>query len=536
MKKGVITIYLTITFTVLLSMFLAAFEAARQSAYRVVAESAFQSAVVSGFGEYHKELLSKYDLFFVDTTYQSGQVSENAIADHVSQYLNENLSVPEKRLLYAGDFFGDGNADVSVSSQRFATDRFGAPFKYQAAHYMEDLVSADFISDFTSLIRVKKEYSLDAESFEAIKERVFEEAGAGSSGEFIDAEEPSEEEASSDVDVQPDAEGSSDTELSEEEIKTIRSFQDFDMEYRYYKPLEWLVLKEEAAKKSAKIFNPFDVPSGRISTYKMGDGDLIQTKNSPVDEIFFTEYILLKCSNYTEEKEGSFLCYEAEYIIAGRDNDSENLGTVMENIFLIRTVANIISLKQDQEKTELIESVAAVLSAVTEVPQAAIEALIYCMWGAGESVYDMRDLLNGEKVSLIKDADDFRLSLNGGIKSIASVKAGDTLKLEDKAKTGGTESTGTSLSTEIGSYSAGGKSIGIDIKLSYEDYLRILIYLIPSELKTLRMMDVVELSIRQTENNELFRLDYCVDAAVFEVKIHTSFSSDYILKRRYSYF
>ena len=158
------------------------------------------------------------------------------------------------------------------------------------------------------------------------------------------------------------------------------------------------------------------------------------------------------------------------------------------------------------------------------------------MWGAGESVYDMRDLLNGEKVSLIKDADDFRLSLNGGIKSIASVKAGDTLKLEDKAKTGGTESTGTALSTEIGSYSAGGKSIGIDIKLSYEDYLRILIYLIPSELKTLRMMDVVELSIRQTENNELFRLDYCVDAAVFEVTIHTSFSSDYILKRRYSYF
>ena len=543
MKKGVITIYLTITFTVLLSMFFASFEAARISAYRVVAECAFQSAVISGFGEYHKELLKKYDVFFVDLTYQSNQTSENKLAEHVSTYLNDALPVPEKRLLYANDFFGDATASVSVSSQRHATDLFGSAFKKQATDYMKDLVSADFVNDFLSLIRVKEEYSLDEESFDSVRQRISdEEEAAGMTGP--DEQGLGSEDTSSEVNVSDE-----EKEADEEEIKTIRCYQDFDMEYRYFRPLELLVLKKEAANKSAKIFNPTDVPSGRLSSYKIGDLELLQTKNSPADEIIFTEYIMQKCSNYTEEKEGGYLCYEAEYIIAGRDNDSENLGAVMEKIYLIRTAANMLSLKKDKEKSELIDGVAEVLGAITEIPPKVIAVVLLCMWAGGESVYDMQELLNGERVSLIKDADDFHLSLSGGIKAAAASNIADSLKLEDHShgkllltEEGGQAGTELSVVNDyspnslIGSYSGGQKNFSIDIKLSYEDYLRLLIYTVLPEIKTMRMLDVVELSIRQTKNNETFRMDYCVDAAVFTAVIHTSFSAEYDLKRRYSYF
>ena len=532
MKKGIITIYLTITFTVLLSMFYASFEAARVSAYRVVAECAFQSAVISGFGEYHKELLSKYDVFFVDLTYQSNQASENALAEHVSAYLNDTLPVPEKRLLYANDFFGDATASVSVSSERHATDLFGSAFKYQATEYMKDLVSADFVNDFLSLMRVKEEYSLDEESFDSVRQQIAdEEEAAGMTG--------SEDSGllSDDLSTEESVALEDGTEADEEEIKTIRSYQNFDMEYRYYKPLELLVLKKEAANKSAKMFNPADVPSGRLSSYKIGDLELLQTEKSPVDEILFTEYIMQKCSNYTEEKEGGYLNYEAEYIIAGRDNDSENLGAVMEKIYLIRTAANMISLKKDKEKSELIDDVAEVLGAITEVPPKVIAVVLLCMWAGGESVYDMQELLNGERVSLIKDADDFHLSLSGGIKAAATSNITDSLRLEDHSSSGKLLLTdGGETGTELGSYSGGQKNFGIDIKLSYEDYLRLLIYTILPEIKTMRMLDVVELSIRQTQNNETFRMDYCVDAAVFTAVIHTSFSAEYDLKRRYGYF
>lgn len=535
MKKGVITVYLTITFTVLLSMFFAFFEGAKISAYRVMAESAFQGAVVSGFGEYHKMLLSKYDVFFVDLSYQTDRVSKNALSEHVSQYLNGNLSVPEKRLLYAGDFFGDAATSVSTTSERYATNRFGAPFRNQAVGYMKDLVSADFAEDFLSLIRVKDEYALDTETFDTLKEKVASAAEEGGNSEIAKNGDGEETEAF----LNDGAFG--EIEAGEEDYKTIRSYQNFDLRFLYFRTFEFMVLKAEAAKKSGKIFNPADVPSGRISSYSLGDGELIESSISPVDEIFFNEYVMQKCSNYLEEKEGSFLCYETEYLIAGKNNDSENLVTVMETVFLIRTVANMVSLRMDREKTELIEGVASVLSAVTEVPQKVVEIMLLCMWAGGEAIYDLQDLYNGERVSLIKDADDFRLSLKGGIKAASSSKENSMLLLTDSSKQKTALSTEVlqgeenALSTQIANGRLSGKTFPVDIRLSYKDYLRILLFAIPSEIKTMRMLDVVELSIRQTKNNETFRMDYCVDAAIFEVRINTAFSA-YTLKRRYSYF
>ena len=90
------------------------------------------------------------------------------------------------------------------------------------------------------------------------------------------------------------------------------------------------------------------------------------------------------------------------------------------------------------------------------------------------------------------------------------------------------------VETSIGS-SSGAGSLGGKIKLSYEDYLRILLFGVPSAAKSLRLMDVVELDIRQTEDNETFRIDQCVDAVDFRARVYAEDGTEFELIRSYAY-
>ena len=541
MKKGVITVYLAITFSVMLSLIISALEAAKYSAYRVVSECALQSAIVSAFGEYHKEMLKQYDLFYIDQTYLTNRYSADTLGTHVEDYMNENLGEPETEMLLAKDFFGSGTATVSVSEKRMATDLFGSSLKRQAVEYIKDRTSADFVSDLISLIRVKKEYSLDRESFlakkgdlenqanDALRAREEREAQKREERRLEKEKKKQQKQKNGQKNLNEPEDWPDEPEEDEpepEDVKIIRNFASTDFEVKFIRPIMVVLLKEDAFDVSGKQFSPLDIPSTRLKSLASFQTTFQAAEADPFTESYFTQYILEKTGNYVRPKENSYLKYEAEYIISGRNNDSENLENAIEAIFYIRTAANYISIEQDQEKCELVDAVANGLSAITEVPAGVIGCLIKCTWAGAEATFDVEELCKGEKLALIKDADDFHVSLQGGIKHL----------LEDGAGNG---SSGTSLTTmqetELGEYSKEGSAFPVSVKLSYEDYLRILIQETNPVLKNCRMMDVIELDIRQTEKNDTFRLDYCLDGAVFDACVISSFGATYELKRRYSY-
>ena len=502
MRKGVITVYLAITFSILLSIILGAIQAAKYSAYRVVCECALQSALFSAFGEYNKELLEQYDLLYIDLSYMTNQVSYRALTDRMEQYMNENLKEPEGRLLFANDFFGTGNAHVSMTRCEKASDLFGSNLKKQAVEYTKDLIGADFITDFLSLIRVKKEYALDEESFKKKK-------------------------AALDIEAAEALENTKSTKETED-AKTINSMLSIDyLDITYIRPLTAFLLKGNVSTVSGKHFQILDAPSFRLkSNLESAEGAFSETETDPLADVYFTEYIVRKCGNYVRPKENSYLQYEAEYIYGGRNNDSENLGLVVESIFFIRTAANFISLQQDKEKKEVVDLIAEGINAFTDIPAPIVSALIMCIWAAGEASYDVEDLYNGERVALIKNADDFNLSINGGLKNLLP---------DHTYKASGKNELVPVGETNIGSYSADSKKLEVSINLSYEDYLRILIYLLPSSVKSLRMMDIIELDVHITPGNENFRIDWCLNGAEFDVTVKSEFGAEYKLKRKYSY-
>ncbi len=69
MKKGSITVFLTLILGVILSLVLTVVESARYSTEIARIEMSLYMGLHSIFAEYNRELLSQYDLYFIDSSY-----------------------------------------------------------------------------------------------------------------------------------------------------------------------------------------------------------------------------------------------------------------------------------------------------------------------------------------------------------------------------------------------------------------------------------------------------------------------------------
>ena len=170
-EKGEISIYLSLVFTLIISLLLTVITASRGAALQVVYECAVESALLSVFGEYNKELLDRYDVFFIDLSYLSNSPDPQNLEIRLNDYFEDNFH-PENgtSLLFYSDFLDVTDTNVSLTEYELATDRSGEPFKKQVVEYMSNLVGADDVKDMTDLIGVWDSYSLDSKDFSKMQE------------------------------------------------------------------------------------------------------------------------------------------------------------------------------------------------------------------------------------------------------------------------------------------------------------------------------------------------------------------------------
>ena len=71
--------------------------------------------------------------------------------------------------------------------------------------------------------------------------------------------------------------------------------------------------------------------------------------------------------------------------------------------------------------------------------------------------------------------------------------------------------------------------------LYYQDYLRIKLLMTGSAEKTKRMMDVIEMDVRQTAGNASFRLDHCFDIYAAEISVGTKYGYDVKVEKIYGF-
>lgn len=477
MRKGYITVFLSLSLSLILSLVLTVIEGARISAIRMKFECVTDIGMNSVLAEYHRELLEQYDLLFVDTSYGTNTASIINTQEHLRNYMQKNMQIQNEPLMQKGRDFLDMNiGDVEITEYSVASDDGGNVLKRQVSDYMKDYPSGYFIEKLTGNSAQITSSRMDSRDIEGerngyqnriekiglpkeeVKEGVFEEVPLNNPADIANA---------------------------------TRSMGVLN-----------LVVSDTSVISTAKA----DL-SQYISKRKLMQGSGLcndaQKVGGAPNNMLFLAYLFDKCGYYGEAKDDSLLQYQIEYIIGGKDTDWKNLEQVAKKLLHIREVSNVMYILSDASKIAEAEAMALALTAVTMTPALAepVKYTILFAWAYVESLQDVKSLLQGGRVPVYKTAADWKT----GINSIKNVKK---------------------------SLSDTGEGRGLD----YKEYLEVLLFLTPDYERTFRAMDIMEMDIRKTPGNAAFRLDGCFDTLNARVIVTSGFGYSYEMERLYGFY
>ncbi|MDD5940842.1 MAG: DUF5702 domain-containing protein, partial [Lachnospiraceae bacterium] len=215
------------------------------------------------------------------------------------------------------------------------------------------------------------------------------------------------------------------------------------------------------------------------------------------DTVLLNAYMNEKLSCYGRRVNDGALEYQLEYILFGRGSDADNLEMAARRLLLVRECANCIYIFQDEGKKEAARVLALAVSTLLLSPELeeALAAAILFAWAYMESVRDVRTLLSGGSVPLMKTSETWKTSVEGILSP--SAEAGE----EDEG-------------------------------LDYRTYLLIMLFFESMDSRCARLMDMMEADVRKKEERNTFRMDRCMDSFSVSATVGSSMGYRYsILKQ-----
>ena len=233
----------------------------------------------------------------------------------------------------------------------------------------------------------------------------------------------------------------------------------------------------EGTKVSGAALDMRDLPSALVSvgagSYEMS-GIILQ---DVLGSALFTEYASRFFSSFRTEKEGKTQ-YEKEYFLNGARSERDNLKAAVNRLVVVREALNLLHLFRDSSKRAEARTLAlaitgaAGIAPLTEV----VTFFILTVWAFDESVEDVKILMNGGKLSVMKMQEEWKVSLSGLAES--------GKRIWDKTP-------------------GSGDGRGLD----YDGWLK-LFFLIQDRVQLrYRMMDVIQNRIREKQSG--FRMEQC---------------------------
>lgn len=172
--------------------------------------------------------------------------------------------------------------------------------------------------------------------------------------------------------------------------------------------------------------------------------------------------------------------YELEYIVNGKDVDRDNLSGTVSRLIGLREGLNLIHIFSDSGKRQEARNLAlAIVGGSGFLPLVFLTSfLIMSVWALGEAFLDVRCLLDGGKIPVLKTRSDWKLGLD------ELLQIGQNKGLGDKGMWDG---------------SGGG--------LDYKEYMRILVFGGYGTDMIYRMMDMMEINIGREQKG--FSMERC---------------------------
>ena len=219
-----------------------------------------------------------------------------------------------------------------------------------------------------------------------------------------------------------------------------------------------------------------------------------------LDHLLIDEYCGMHFKNFLEEEEQqeagqqeteTVLTYEMEYFLGGKESDRENLSDAVHRLLAIREGMNLVHILTDPQKRAEARGLAMTITGVGALTPLLMITTFFVMsvWALGESLMDVRGLLAGKKIPLLKVKTDWQL------------------ELEQLLSMGKEHVVGTGE---------------CDTGLSYLSWLKILLFMSNIVLQEFRMMDLIQMNLRQGQDS--FRMRRCV----YQIRIQGDFYGKHV--------
>lgn len=450
--SGSMTVFVSLTLLLIASLLFTLVEGARYHCLKSLADMDRITETASAFAEYDTALLEQYGLLFLDDSYGSGTENLNRIAGRIMDLSEYNLN---PNTAFGSDFLRMRMMDCEVELYELATDYGGDAFRRQVVEYTKENLGTIALEEFAR--RMKEGEKAEEKA-----------SGLNPSGKVSAGKQTAKANREKEAAAAENGE-----ELASNGIAPATDFEnplDFFESLMSSSPLVWVVPKDKTVStKETDLSDSLMKRSVNVGNYPN------HKSTGAADKLLYLAYLNEKFGCFTNVKENKRLDYELEYILYGRDSDRKNLESALRRILLIREATNYVYLQTDAEKKAIADSIAVAIAGVTLSPELIpiIREAILVAWSLVESMMELRTLLSGGRVAIIKTAASWKTDV---LHPATSFRKGN-----------GTDS------------QSGG--------LSYADYLFQFLLLESGQKLNYRTMDMIEQNVRLLRGTTGFRMD-----------------------------
>ena len=461
--KGSITLFAGMTFMLVLQCIFTILEGGRMLELRKVAALNADAGIESVFAEYCVPLWEDYHLLACDLANDAGDIDLDRITERLEGITTSNFAYGETTLLGSPriNFLRMEQDRIDYDRYTLLTDCQGRVYEAAVSAYMKQNLPYEVVNKITDSYHTMKGVEQN-DSYDS-----------NQISNALDSIENAKKEAQNKTEIKNENGAAAGDKLPD-----INDIPDPPKE----NPLEVVEGVQTKGILSQVL------PSGtKVSSKSVANKNLVSKRarivgknpkepsNSLTDKALVEQYLVKYMSNYVETISGRELNYELEYILAGKSTDEENLKSTVLRIMATREAANFAYLMTDVSKQAEAYSMALAIGGASANP-AVVEAVkigILTSWAYCESILDLRTLLSGERIPIVKTPATWTSTLS---------KIGELLSGYAKAK-----------SSAVG--------------LNYTDYVGTMLMLQSTEKISYRAMDLQELTIRKKDGYQNFRMD-----------------------------
>ncbi len=482
MRRGVISVYLSIAAALLFSVILVSLESVRTAIIRTSSQRWSDMAAEMVFSGYVQPLADQYGLFVLDAGEGFGRL------DNFRQFAGANMK--SAAAAPAGPF--QIRAEISDSSASSFTRLEDQDWKF----LLEQIAKREKLELAEKGLK-KITSPADVSSAESVKKRF--------AGELDQAEQQARQEAAAQEDdrTSPEKDSAQTVESTGPRIEDPRPgigqllrrglvslvMNGRSVSDRSIRP-DSCTYSTGAEKQTDLITNFGNALSVRK---KLSSFHFSSAVSAGLNMAMLNLYISDFFTDAADREEGDMahaLLYEKEYILCGHADDQRNLEGTLRRIFALRSMLNLAWLYSSPDAAARLTDAAAQI-AVSALPGAGqlVRLLLMVCWAGAEAAVDCAGLIDGKKVPIWKNSSTWNLSLDQLV-LLAKGQAG----ISDFAKD---------------------SSSGLD----YHGYLDLLLSGVGKDKKIRRMLSLMELNVRMAEGYENFSFANSLQGAAFQLDL-----------------